>query len=127
MNKINVKNNFISVLMFSVLLFGILGCGQSEEQTLSDVSGVWRAVSDGAMITINFGGEAKVMSVNGTQFSVTIKSIDQGNHIIAFNVNLEDQQGPWTLRQIFEDDESFTLTLTLGDGTQDDLAFVRNL
>ncbi|MFC4260364.1 DUF2628 domain-containing protein [Marinobacter lacisalsi] len=101
---------------------------ETERQTLSDVSGVWRGDSDGAMITVDLIGQPKTLSINGTRIPVTVQSVDLDNDIVTLGVKLNNgERVSWALRQLFDDEGYFTLFMTLHDGTQDDLSFVRDL
>lgn len=120
-------------LVALVLLLGISTLSpayieETKTQTLADVSGVWRGDTDGAMIAISLSGKAKVLDVNGTQIPVTVQSIDLDNHIVTLGVALDNgQQVSWALRQLFDKEGRFTLQMTLHDGTQDSLSYVRDL
>lgn len=120
-------------LVALVLLLGISTLSpayiaETKSQTLADVSGVWRGGTDGAMITISLSGKSKVLHINGTQIPVTVQSIDQDNHIVTLGVGLANgQQASWALRQLFDQEGRFTLQMTLHDGTQDSLSYVRDL
>ena len=112
-------------------LTALIGCGAPD--ILSDIDGVWRGQTDGAMITVAVSGEPKHITIEGdgekVEIPVTVKSIDNDNHIVSFEVN-EASTGEthvWSIRQVWNDKETeFTLTMTLHDGTTDDLSFVRN-
>lgn len=120
-------------LVALVLLFGVSTLSpayieETKNQTLADVSGVWRADTDGAMITVSLGGKAKLLDINGTQIPVTVQSVDLDNQVVTLGVALVNgQQASWALRQLFDKEGRFTLKLTLHDGTQDSLSFVRDL
>lgn len=101
---------------------------EMETQTLADVSGVWRGDTDGAIIVISLSGNAKELNINGAQIPVTVQSIDLDNNIVTLGITLVNgQQVSWTLRQFFDEEGGFTLQMTLHDGRQDSLSFVRNL
>lgn len=101
---------------------------ETKSQTLSDVSGVWRGDTDGAMITISLIEKNKELNINGTQIPVIVKSIDQDNHIITLGINLANgEHVSWTLRQLFDKEGRFTLLMTLHDGNQDSLSYVRDI
>ena len=97
-----------------------------QESALTDVSGVWRANQDGAMVSLKLDGKMKTIDINGKEFPVAVKSFDNENKIITLVVN-NNPAMIWSVRQIFDKDGKFTLNLTLQDGTQDDLSFVRTL
>lgn len=121
------------LLVALVLLLGVSTLSpayieETKTQTLVDVSGVWRGDADGAMITISLSGKEKLLNINGTQIPVTVQSIDLDNHVVTLGVALVNgQQAFWVLRQLFDKKGRFTLQMTLHDGTQDNLSFVRNL
>jgi hypothetical protein len=122
------------VIVLSILLYG---CNKEikeyqENIVLKNVSGVWRNVSDGNMITINLTEDEKYIKVKGSYLTVkipvSISGIDLQNHIITLNVVENGNQKILTLRQLFdESEEKFTLVLTLDNGVQEQLSFVRNL
>ena len=120
-------------LVALVLLLGISTLSpayiaETKSQTLADVSGVWRGDTDGAMITISLSGKTKALNINGTQIPVAVQSIDQDNHIVTLGVSMSNgQQVSWALRQLFGQEGRFTLQMTLHDGTQDTLSYVRDL
>lgn len=120
----------IAILLTFILVAGIAATKfdpeLQQESALTDVSGVWRANTDGAMVTLKLDGKVKTIDVNGDTFTVVVKSYDYDNKIITMVVDNKPEI-IWTLRQIFQNDEKFTLNLTLQDGTQDNLSFVRNL
>ena len=99
---------------------------ETNVQMLSQVSGIWRD-STGDLLSINLGPGKKTLEIGGTAIPVAVDSIDRDNHTVTLIVNGKSQH-IWTLRQIFDDDETgFTLLITLHDGTQDNLSFVRNV
>ncbi len=116
-----------------VLLFGSITLTpeyqkEIDQQTLVDVSGVWRGNSDGAMITIKVTGKDKVLDINGRVIPVTIDSIDTENSIISLGVRQANGASlSWSLRQLFDENGSFTLEMTLHDGTQDELSYIRGI
>ncbi|HSR65561.1 MAG TPA: lysozyme inhibitor LprI family protein [Xanthomonadaceae bacterium] len=96
---------------------------------LSDISGVWRA-SDGTMISIVYEDKKLRLLFGSDAIPVQVGAIDEQNHTTNLKVTLPDgKPGIWTVSQIFDpsNKESFTLQLTLHDGTQDQLSFVRKI
>lgn len=101
-----------------------------DSQILSEVSGVWRADGDGTMLTIDVGDEKKAILFNGEPIPpVNIKSIDENNKIVNLRIGPPgDKFQIWSLRQIWDEQgEGFNLVLTLPDGTQDSLSYVREI
>lgn len=96
-----------------------------RETALSDVSGVWRANQDGALVTFRLEGKSKSVEIDAQSIPVVIESFDDEDKILAMKVN-GDSSMIWTVRQIIDGDGKFHLQLTLHDGTQDELSFVRN-
>ena len=78
------------------------------------------------MVTLKLDGKMKSVDINGKEIPVVVRSYDDENKIITLVVD-NNPAIIWTVRQIFDKDGKFTLNLTLQDGTQDDLSFVRNL
>lgn len=96
--------------------------------TLEEVSGVWRADSDGALVEISLLSDPKFLNINGNQIPVTLETIDSDNDIITVGVTLSDgNRVIWSIRQFFYEDDTFDLDITLHDGTQEALSFVRAL
>ena len=120
---------FLVQLMITALVLSF--SSQFEENTntsiLSEISGIWRANEDGAMVTINLEGQEKYLTINNQQIPIQINGIDTENHIVSLKINANNQDIIWTIQQIFQSDDRFHLNFILHDGTQDELSFVRNL
>lgn len=103
--------------------------GQEMEQyQLEDVSGVWVSESDNTMVRVDFRDrDSSHLTIDGERFPVTITNVDRDNAIVAFRLILNGQSYVWSLRQIFNDNNEFTLQMTLHDGTREPFSFVRNL
>ena len=120
----------VPILLFSLLFtFGamIYAEGGFESMVLDDVSGVWRGDSDGAMVMIDLTNEHnKSISVNGNLYLISNVKVDDSDEIISMQVNGNDGvKVTWTLRKFESEDGSFYINLTLPNGVQDDLSFVR--
>lgn len=96
---------------------------------LTDISGVWRA-SDGTMVSIVYDEKRLRLLFGGDAIPVQVGAIDEQNHTTNLKVTLTDgKPGIWTVSQVFDstNKEAFNLQLTLHDGTQDQLSFVRKI
>ena len=96
---------------------------------LDDISGVWRA-SDGGLFSIVYKDRKFQLLVGDDSLATTVGDIDEVNQTVNLNVTLANgKPGIWTLRRIWDDKEnsSFHLMITLHDGTQDELSFVRKI
>lgn len=96
---------------------------------LTDISGVWRA-SDGTMVSIVYDEKRLRLLFGGDAIPVQVGAIDEKNHTTNLKVTLTDgKPGIWTVSQVFDSTskEAFNLQLTLHDGTQDQLSFVRKI
>jgi hypothetical protein len=117
----------IKALLLSVSLFGVASCSKTEVD-LEDITGVWRGDSDGSMIEFNIAGSNPKIKIGDKVFNVKIKEVDNDNQIVSVIVNGEPNM-VWSIRKVWDDDKKkeFTLDMTLQDGTNDSLSFVRNL
>jgi hypothetical protein len=136
-NVADTQNKFFNVIPFNFIkffyytlfcalfLFQLTGCSKSVN--IEDFCGVWRGDSDGAMVEINLESDTPSITINNQRFDVAIKEIDNDNHILSLKVNKSNIT--WSIKQVFEDKDhdKFTLDMTLQDGTNDSLSFVRNL
>lgn len=96
---------------------------------LTDISGVWRA-SDGTMISIIYEDKRLRLLFGADAIPVQVGAIDEQNHTTNLKVTLANgKPGIWTVSQVFDsaNREAFNLQLTLHDGTQDQLSFVRKI
>lgn len=116
-----------------LLLLGVSfltpGFGQEMEQyQLEEVSGVWVSDTDNTMVRVDFRDrDSSHLTIDGERFPVTITNVDRDNTIVTFRLVLNGQSYDWSLRQIFNDNNEFTLQITLHDGTREPFSFVRNL
>jgi uncharacterized protein YecT (DUF1311 family) len=116
-----------------VLLFLVAACGDKASSPskglLDEISGVWRAKGDGTMVSIIYA-EKKIRLLFGDDpLPVYLGEVDDDNKTVNMNVTLiNGKPVVWTIRQIWDKERtSFHLQLTLHDGTQDSLSFVRKI
>lgn len=95
---------------------------------LTDISGVWRA-TDGTMVSIVYDDKRLRLLFGSDAIPVQVGAIDEQNHTTNLKVTLPNgKPGIWTIAQVFDSNkESFSLQITLHDGTQDQLSFVRKI
>ena len=126
----------IGAILFAILsvIAIIARCNQSHEvsqheQMLNDVSGVWTCAGDNALVSIDLAGDNKVITINDKAFPVhEITQFDTDNDTLTLDVGNDNQPVLWTIKQLWDSDKKhFSLHLTLQDGTNDNLNFVRNL
>lgn len=103
-------------------IFENIGLGE-QNVALTDISAVWRGDTDGAMITLRLAGEKKSIDINGKTFLVTVKNYDDENEITTLIVN-NNPAMIWTIQRYRDESALF---ITLHEGTQDKLSFVRKL
>lgn len=95
---------------------------------LEKVSGVWVADSDGTRISIDFSGNQKVFKIAASTIPVSVRDIDNHNDTIILSVSLNDNREVlWTLHQAIGENNQMKLLLTIHDGTEENLSFIRNL
>lgn len=116
-------------IMVSIVVISACGKQFSSPTLLDEIAGVWRAGGDGAMVTIIYADKKLSLLVNDHSIAVSPGEIDIENKTVNLNITTQDgKSGVWTIRQIWNaEKDAFTLQLTLHDGTQDDLAFVRKI
>ena len=121
------KISLIAIIMV-VLLFSCIK--RNEKSILDEISGVWRAKTDGSLISIIYLNNKINFLIGNDNIAVTLGDIDKINKTVNFNITLKDsgKPGVWTIRQIWDNEhKSFHLELTMHDGTQDELTFVRKI
>ena len=120
-----------TIFSFFTLLsiFILTSCGKTNDSNNLDISGVWRAKGDGAMVVIKQSDNQIHLLINDRLIPITMGDIDKENKTINLYVKkLGGAQGVWTIQQIKnKEDDSLHLRLTLHTGVQDDLTFVRKL
>ena len=125
---------FIFSIIASLFLLAFLSaCGENTKSPAAGIlverSGVWRAKNDGTLVSIIYS-EKKVRLLFGEDsLPVSLGDVDNTNKTANLNVTLiGGKPGVWTIRQIWDKEKTtFHLQLTLHDGTQDDLSFVRKI
>lgn len=117
----------------SVFLSALLAaCGEKPTQTtvgiLDEISGVWRA-SDSTMVSIIYADKQVRLLFGEDSVPVSLGEVDNTNKTANMNVTLANgKAGVWTIRQLWDKQKTtFHLQLTLHDGTQDELSFVRKI
>ena len=129
--KVNMKimlRFFCGLLLFSSLV----ACGNTTSKSkgiLSEISGVWRAKGDGTMVSIIYADSKMRLLFGEDSIPVSLGEIDNNNKTANMNVILRTgKPGVWTIRQVWDKEKtSFHLQLTLHDGVQDELSFVRKI
>ncbi|MHB8137995.1 MAG: Cif family virulence factor [Smithellaceae bacterium] len=126
-----MKKSALFFLM-SIVLFMIFisACDKKDSSTnlLNDISGVWRAQSDGTMVSIIYKESKLRMLIGDDSIPVTLGEIDESNETVNLNITKDGKPFIWTLRRIWDKEKkSFHLVFTLDNGTQDNLSFVRKI
>lgn len=114
-------------LLLGISFAGFNSLPYTDDEILDDVSGVWRA-SDNTIIEVATNQQLKTITIDNRKIPVSVSSIDHENNIV--NLNVEMQNGSdviWSIRQFYDDNFSFTIDLTLHDGSLYELGFVREL
>lgn len=115
------------VIVVGISLWSPVSIEQQEETLLEDVSGVWRTDSKGEMIQLSLSRQLSTMKVDGTSVPISVKQIDTDNHIVSLQISIHGERFIWTVRKIFDRDGNFTLLMTMHNGEEETLGFVRNL
>ncbi len=116
-----------------VLAIIVAACGDNNSSSsvgiLGEISGVWRAKGDGTMVSIIYAEKKVRLLFGDDSLPVSLGEVDNANKTANMNVMLKNgKQGVWTIRQIWDKEKtSFHLQLTLHDGIQDELSFVRKI
>lgn len=115
------------VIVFIVLT--LTACADKTDSLLEDMTGVWRAKNDGAMVSVIYSDNKMRMLIGDDAIATTLGDIDNENKTVNLNVTLQDgKPGIWTLKQVWDKErKSFYLSFTLHDGVQDELSFVRKI
>jgi len=111
------------VLLVSVSLF----TPQSyQNQMLTDVSKVW--LDDARTeVALHLVGTQKFVTIAGKKIPVRIDAINTDNHSIALKIIAKNGKILiWTFQQIFQDDDTFVLSMSAG-GVKNNLSYVRDI
>lgn len=123
--------NKLKYLLLALVLTCVAACGDTKKTTLlNDLSGVWKANDENALITLHYADKKVRLLFGDTFIPVTVGDIDEENGTVNFNVNLNTgKQAIWTFRQVWNDKEktNFHLGFTLHDGAQEEASFVRKV
>ena len=117
-------------LFTAAIILSACGGTTSNDNLLNDIAGVWRAQKDGAMITIANNDKKFSVLIGDDSIAGTVGDIDKENETVNLNVTLNTSKpGVWTFRRVWDnsDKTSYHLVLTLHDGMQDELSFVRKV
>lgn len=113
------------LLLLSFLTMLLISCGKTEKDLLKEMSGVWKAKRSPGLFIISFDDNNKVTFAYGDKLMpVALSTIDKANNTI--NLKKEPGNEIITFKQVHDkDSKSLNIVVTLPDGTQDELSFVR--
>lgn len=126
-----MRKAIVLICLAVVAVFIMSSCVKKDEKKgiLGEVSGVWRASSDSAMVSIVYADDSLKLYINDILIPSTLGDVDRSNNIV--NLNVTDPTGKreiWTIRQLWDKEhKSFNLQITLNDGLQDECTFVRKI
>lgn len=123
-------SRYILAFLMSALLFSLSGCKPAVEKSLlTEISGVWKPHDEKALITINNAEGKLQLLIDDTFIPVIVGTIDAEQETVNLKVTVNGKAGVWTVRRIWEDKEktTFHLAITLHDGTQSEMSFVRKI
>ena len=121
---------FAALFIVASIFLSACNSGSESSDILNDISGVWRAQKDAAMITIASKDNKFTVLIGDDDIPGTVGDIDIEHETVNLNVMLNTGKlGVWTFRKVWDDKEktSYHLALTTHDGTQDELSFVRKV
>jgi len=100
--------------------FFMISCGGSAtEEANSGINGVWKSDDGDKVITININGVSKTIDMDGKIMPVTIESDTYKSMIVQVQEDA-DKISKWTFQKVWNDNgSSFTVILTLPDGTRE--------
>lgn len=128
----SLKKSMVFVILFLASVLTVAGqfAGSivpDANAMLTDVSGVWQA-SDETMVTIDLANPSgTILRIQEEVIPVTIEQIDQDNNVVVLILTLNGEKEVWSIQKEIQEDESFFIRLTLSDGKQHTLTFVRNI
>ncbi len=128
----SLRRNVTLGLLFVISVLIVVGQFSNsvtldDNSLLSDVSGVWKA-SDGTIVTIAFEDSLnQKIQFDDAAFPVTINQVDLTNDVVVITVVKDEIEKVWSIQKIIDPDESFQLLITLANGAQDQLTFIRNI
>lgn len=103
----------------------------SEAQLLDDMSGIWRGMEQGSLVYLLHEADRFRMFIGDNELPVALGSIDPEQETVNLTLAQDgggDKEVVWTLRRRFEKEQrGFYLMLTLNDGEQATLGFVRKV
>ena len=118
----------VFALMTMVCLVGCSKFSGSSSGFLEEISGVWRAKTDATMISIVYTDKKIRLLFGDNAIPVTLGEIDNDNKTVNLNLTLDGKPAVWTIRQVWDkENKSSHLVLTLQNGIQDELTFVRKI
>lgn len=125
-----MRKLLLQTLMGVFLVIVMCACNKKEASNgvLDEISGVWRAKKDGTMVSFVYTEKRMRMFIGDDPIPVTLGDIDNQNRTVNLNTSIDGKTGVWTVRQVWDKEhKSFHLQITLHDGTQDELSFVRKI
>jgi len=119
-------------IFFVIVLLTQYGCNEQKkpESVVEDITGVWKAESEDTLMTIVYANHQAKILLGDTFMPMTLGDVDAVNGTVNFNgvIAATGKPAVWTVRQVWNHDKtSFTLKLTMHDGTQEDFGFVRKV
>jgi len=113
-----------------LLLLLLSGCKQvSNASLLDEISGVWKMEGENSLVTLNHAGGTVQLVMDDRLLPVSLGTVDKEQETI--NLKGFDANGKpllWTIRRVWDKEhKTFNLLMTLHNGVQADLSFVRKI
>jgi hypothetical protein len=122
------RYNVLLILVLSLTLFCLAGCSKPASDILTELSGVWR-FSDNSLLTIKHDNGSIYLTSGKSVITARVGAIDTKNKTVKLRVVLPDGlDAIWTIKLVStSDNRTVYLELTLHDGKNDVLQFVRKV
>jgi hypothetical protein len=115
-----------SIILLIGLMLPSIDPNFQKETAISEISGVWQVHGGTTVVTFQLEGKNAIVKVDDEVFPVKIDAFESERKVLTL-LATSDPPTTWSVRQVFDEENNFTLKISLDGGEEVDLSYVGEL